>query len=292
MSEVTFTVGGHFENRKGPYEVVSVSGDRMVIRWDTGEQIETDIKGQRRVLRNMEREFQRSTGSPRKVCVPGFYGTLFTGMAETDFSEDVTGTHWRSREQLGGAVARLVAAPFPVDSWSIYHRPEVHWADRTRYPTRDAWLQAKLAAVASSTGLWAGFYVERSNKPDDDRSDWDRFINWLGTGGESVLAATVKEYGLVIRDRKVDTSGAFPGLIAAEDGRWHHRQHDGRLEPVPSLTEFLSGISRDRWIDLLIVRELPKADVLALGATLATDMGRLFTALLPLLEGSTAKTVR
>ena len=38
--DVQFEVGSQHENRKGPYEVMSITGDRMVIRWATGAEID------------------------------------------------------------------------------------------------------------------------------------------------------------------------------------------------------------------------------------------------------------
>mgnify|MGYP007086454076 CR=1 FL=1 len=53
-----FSVGRRYKNRKGVYEVVSICGDEMVIRWDTGEQIATSINLQVKILQNMEKKPQ------------------------------------------------------------------------------------------------------------------------------------------------------------------------------------------------------------------------------------------
>ena len=188
-----FEVGGRNENRKGPYEVLEIRGDMMRIRWDTGEEIQTDVKGQLKVLRNMEREFEASTRGPTRR-VPRCYGELFTGMTESDFSRDVTGTHWRAREQLGGAVVKHIASSFPMNSWAIYKRAQVHWASRDRYPKHDAWFQAKFAASVNEERMWAGFYVERSSESDDPSEDWDNFLAWLeASDSENTLAGIMRE---------------------------------------------------------------------------------------------------
>jgi hypothetical protein len=286
VSKANFKVGERYENRKGAYEVISIAGDRMVIKWDTGEPIETDVKGQHRVLQNMEQEFQLANVKPGSRHVPKYYGELFKGMQDSDFQDDVTGTHWRSREQLGGAVAQFIDAPFPVDSWSIYHRPEVHWADRSRYPTKSAWLQAKFVTVASKRGLWAGLYVERSDKPEDDRSDWNRFLDWLINGGEVVLAQIAGERGLIIKDVSADPDSSFFGWIAHTEGQW--KLHRPNEEPIliPDLHSFLSGLRQDEWLDLVILKEFAKADAIAQGAAIAADIGRLYSALLPAYEAA------
>lgn len=279
-----FEIGGHYENRKGPYEVVSISRGRMRIRWDTGEEVETDIKGQLRVIRNMEREFEEAKASKR-ARVPPFYGEMFRGLQDSDFADDVTGTHWRSREQLGGAVAAHIAADFAVDSWSIYHRPEVHWADRTRYPQRDAWVQAKFAAVASAERIRAGLYVERSNEPDGDRDDWNRFIGWLRGGGEPLLAQIVSEHNLQLQDEKGDDEGCFPGVIVRRNDEWVHLLQ-GSENPVPDLCTCLESAGDDHWVDLLVKRDFPKDEAIVRGTEIATDIGTIFTALLPVYEAA------
>ena len=279
-----FEVGGQYENRKGPYEVVDISDDRMTIRWDSGETRETDIKGQLKVIRNMEREFEAAKDAKRGH-VPRFYGELFTGLKECDFSEDVAGTHWRSREQLGGAVASHVAADFAIDSWAIYHRPEVHWADRARYPKRDAWIQAKFAAVAGPQKLWVGFYVERSNEQEADRKDWNRFATWLREGGEDALAQIVADHDLGIRDQKGDKDGAFSGTITRENGCWIHAT-DGQSTSVASLAAFLDEVPNDRWLDLIIKHDFMKDSAIGRGAEIKTDIGKIFTALLPVYEAA------
>jgi hypothetical protein len=283
--QTEFVVGGRYENRKGPYEVVAIYGSMMTIRWDIGDQIETDIRGQLRVLRNMEREFQDAQSGSRQGHVPGFYGELFRGMQECDFSEDVTGTRWRSREQLGGAVAKCVAAQYPVDSWAIYHRPEVHWANRTRYTAKDAWFQAKFQAVAGSEGLRAGFYVERPDNPNDNRDDWNRFVSWLMNGGESILAKIVARYELRISD-ECGEDEPFCGWIGVGEHGWEHHCTDGSLVLIPQLHAFLSDLKQECWIDLIIQKNYKKTEALKLGPAIASEIGSILTALLPVYEAA------
>lgn len=51
-----FQLGERYENRKGPYTVIGLSGDKIRIRWDSGEEITDTIESQARILRNMERD--------------------------------------------------------------------------------------------------------------------------------------------------------------------------------------------------------------------------------------------
>lgn len=56
MSPVTFEVGKKYKNMKGCYEVVSVDGNAMRIRWDDGEEVDTTVIMQRRIIERMKRE--------------------------------------------------------------------------------------------------------------------------------------------------------------------------------------------------------------------------------------------
>ena len=51
-----FRVGERFENRKGTFTVISLSDDRIHIRWDTGEELTDSVASQARIFRNMRRE--------------------------------------------------------------------------------------------------------------------------------------------------------------------------------------------------------------------------------------------
>lgn len=287
-----FKVGGRYENRKGAYEVVSVQGPNMVIRWDSGETAETDLKGQLKVIQNMEREFREKIPGKSRGKVPSSYGELFAGLRDEDFSLDVTGTHWRSREQLGGAVARGIETTAPMNSWSIYKRAEVHWADWQKYPKESAWLQAKFAVFMVEGGLWTGFYVERSNKPEDSRADWNGMLGWIADGGDATLRQTVARHELCIENREFSDVGAFPGCIRSISDAWQLCRKDGTSVPVPSLSAFLDNLPKDKWVNLFIGKTIQKTEALALGAGIATLVAGIFTDLLPLYEAAIKHAVK
>jgi hypothetical protein len=53
---VRFLVGGRYANRRGEYEVLSISGDKLVIRYDDGVTQEVSISTQARIYQNMALE--------------------------------------------------------------------------------------------------------------------------------------------------------------------------------------------------------------------------------------------
>jgi hypothetical protein len=59
--DFTFEVGATYENMKGPYEVISIRRNDMVIRWDNGNEIATTVDLQKRIIERMafEKELQQ-----------------------------------------------------------------------------------------------------------------------------------------------------------------------------------------------------------------------------------------
>lgn len=54
--ELKFEVGGVYKNMKGPFEVVSIHRDDMVIRWGNGTEITTTVNLQKRIIERMAHE--------------------------------------------------------------------------------------------------------------------------------------------------------------------------------------------------------------------------------------------
>lgn len=56
ITDFKFTVDEQYENEKGMFTVVSIQKHDMVIRWQDGEEITTDIKLQGRIQKRKQRE--------------------------------------------------------------------------------------------------------------------------------------------------------------------------------------------------------------------------------------------
>jgi len=56
VSIVKFEVGEKYENMKGMYEVLSIEGNTMRIRWESGEEILTTVSLQTQIIMRMKRE--------------------------------------------------------------------------------------------------------------------------------------------------------------------------------------------------------------------------------------------
>jgi hypothetical protein len=62
MSIIKFEVGEKYENMKGVYEVLSVEGNAMRIRWESGEEIVTTVSLQRQIIIRMTQEQRNRKG--------------------------------------------------------------------------------------------------------------------------------------------------------------------------------------------------------------------------------------
>lgn len=68
MVDIEFAVGEKYENMKGSYEVLTIRGDAMRIRWDDGEEVMTTRTLQAQIIHRMqmEREAAEKTKKPKK----------------------------------------------------------------------------------------------------------------------------------------------------------------------------------------------------------------------------------
>lgn len=79
MNGIQFEVGQQYENTKGAFEVLTIEGEDMRIRWETGEEVATTVKMQRRINERMQREREqppiqiRALPAKRKTKTPTTY---------------------------------------------------------------------------------------------------------------------------------------------------------------------------------------------------------------------------
>ncbi len=282
-----FQVGGKYENRKGPFEVLSIAGDAMRVRWDSGEEADTEISFQTKILRNMERELAAPTSGKARRSSPVWFGENFTGLRVEDFSNDVTGTHWRSREQLGGAVTRLLLSTEPFNSWSIYKRPEVHWASIARYQTEHSRLLAKFFARLRTDDVFYGLYIERSDDPTKNRDDWMKFCRWMEQPGYCRwLHETLRVTNAVLtQPYEAPKDRAFDGSVSATDEHFVHESGTKtRTIAIDDFPAFIAALPEDKWLNFVIAKQIPRDAAIAEGAHIASVLANFFNVLLPVYE--------
>jgi hypothetical protein len=107
LEKIEFKVGEKYENEIGVFEVMSIKGERMVMQQETGAEIITDINLQRRIQERRlweklvrEKNVESAAAKSRRTA-KGRSGKIYEGLQSADFRNKISGTGWRSREQLG-----------------------------------------------------------------------------------------------------------------------------------------------------------------------------------------------
>ena len=288
MSEHRFSIGEIYENEKGAFKVLVIKGDKMLIEWDDGEQFKTDTAFQERVQVRMEKDANARTKG-KSGPKPAWMGRSFTGLLASDFKDDVTGTHWRSREQLGGAVTCLLNSKEPMNSWSIYRRPHLHWAAMGRYRLEPAWLLAKFFFMMREDCGVFGYFVERSSKDGDTRKDWIDFVNWMSADGHAAwLHAQLQKHDLAIFDPYPETDLEFNRSIVPLEKGWMIERSGSKNEDleISQLGGYLAALDGGKWVNLVIGKRVPADVLIAQGAGVATTIADCFNALMPVYENS------
>ncbi len=290
-----FEVGQKYENVKGVYEVLSVEDNNMTIQWETGEQTSTSVDLQRKIIERIqfekeEREAKKVPKAHRKgrKASGSKLGGQFKGFAESDFKATISGTKWRNRNCLGGAVTkRLVPDNLKFNSWAVSRKTAIHWQDINHHHWAGSRTQVKFFAQIDAKNLSYGFYIERGNQHDEDNLDWNALVTWLKTeNNETFLRKIVSEHDLRIDNK---SGKNITGRIDANDGQWNIKKQsdgDGSGEAVDSLAAFLGNIPVSARIDLQIYKKTAKAEILDKGEKIADDISALFGVLMPLYEAS------
>lgn len=289
--KIKFVVGNEYENRKGLYEVISLDSKKkkMVIRWKNGEEVESPIKLQKRIIRNMQFNKSLSEGqkdSKRKNSLPKKSGSKFAGLEANDFKNNVSGTTWRSRKGLGDAVSRLLYfKDHSFKSWAISRMPETQWADVDHRDKAHANTQAKFYAHISDTVLKYGFCIERSNKIDDPNHDWKKFVAWLELdGNEKKLNSICKssDLGIGISEQGFNDNVSKIEIETNKDA-WILKNEN---KEITSLYNYLNELPGNRWIELNVFKTLKKDNVISKQTMISEEIASVFEVLMPLYGAS------
>ena len=282
-SEIEFQVDEQYENEKGVFTVVSMERGEMVIRWENGEEIRTDIELQRRIIQRRQREAaQRAQAAADAAKPSGRKGKApFDGLHEGDFKTSASGTRWRSRQQLGGAVVRQMGTSgLKFNSWAVGNQSEMHIQDGEHRKQGTLESQAKFFVRLDKQFLQYGFRVSRQAAARGHVKDWKAVSEWLDIPeNDTMLRSLVLEEHLQVAtytDARIDM------LIAVEKG-WHKEGDPAKAEKiVSSLQDLVAPASDADLCELEIAAVVAKDDALAEGADVATKIAQLFTRLLPL----------
>jgi len=219
----------------------------------------------------------------------------FEGFLDTDFKEDVTGTHWRA--ELGHALRDLLNQEFtelfkssPIRGW-----PEVY----LYHEGHDViYKHAKFHIKLDGDSAQAGFYVERgfTDPHADDRPeaimdpswDWYAFRRALDSKAfRKVIVDAIEGQSIRVRvslESAPAVYGSAEGsLILDPDG-------EGKLTTWDALIGRLDSAGPRDWVDLYFYRVFSKSEALALGRSFVEEAMEVFAALRPVYEETTQLT--
>ena len=287
-AEIEFKIDGQYENEKGVFTVISMEKDQMVIRWENGEEIRTEIDLQRRIAERRIWEQQnrpakaKSAAKSQAATGPSAKKTIFGGFAPTDFKKSAAGTSWRSRRQLGAAIIRKIdTLRFKFNSWAFSHKAEMHVQDVKQRSHGVPDFQAKFFVRLDQQALYHGFSIARPASGDGESDDWTAFCNWLPLEKNEQMLRTIALKDN-LRCELVTTGG---GNLVADESGWQAGALSEQTEKQP-LSSFLEEVPDTEACGLEFFATTDKIDALAREHDIAADIARLFTQLLPLYQAA------
>jgi hypothetical protein len=291
LGKITFEIDGHYENEKGPFTVLSMNRDEMVIRWESGEQITTSLALQKRIAERRQWEKMKREAEALAAEKSGKSGSAgkkaeFTGFAFTDFKASAARTTWRSRNKLGEAVTKKIdTSRFNLNSWAFGHKPEMHVQDVKHHGHAQPDYQARFFVRVDSQSLHYGFRVACPAGADSGGTDWDACCDWLAQPENEQMVHTIAVEDKLTA-RNITGSGSDP-LVASDNG-WK-AEKGGKRSGEEALSVYLSGASESGPVDLELAATIEKSDAVAGGVEIADTIARLFTRLMPLYRAATAR---
>lgn len=291
-AKIEFLVDETYENEKGVFKVVSIHRDQMVIRWENGEEIRTDIELQKRIAERRQWEHYKRENEKAAAAKPSAASTAeanrktFAGFVPTDFKNTASGTKWRSRSQLGRAVASITGGDTPLkfNSWAYGHKPEMHVQDSEHRGEAAGDHQARFFVRLDSGTLTYGFRVARPDAPDKEQADWNAFCRWLAEPeNEKMVHTLAQEYNLAVTSPAYPLAGSLHPL--AEGWGVDSNQKPSAANGI-TLVQYLAEAPETGSFDVEVAAVMDKDEVLERGVDIAETIARLFTRLLPLYQAA------
>ena len=287
ISEIEFVVDEQYENEKGVFTVLSIQGNEMVIRWENGEEIKTDIELQRNIQarRQWEQEQKEKEAKAAKAG-SGKHGTgaaNFSGLQISDFKTSASGTRWRGRNQLGGAVTQKIPdSRFEFNSWAYANKPEMHWLDIGHKKKQAPEKSARFFVRVDRQSMYFGFSITRPDVDEASSANWQAFSEWLTNENNDRLLQTVSD-----ENKLAISCGAGSRLLAlrSQNETWH--LDDGKKqEDVQSASVLVDRLPSSGAMTLEIARMINRDEAVASGKKIAEDIARLFSRLMPLYQAA------
>jgi len=295
-----FEVGRQYRNEHGAYTVVRIQESDMVIRYADGRTLVSPIALQARIwericeeeaLAAAEKSARASSRGRSRTSSRMRLGRDFQGLNEADFDQDVTGTSWRRRPELGGLLAGRLAALSgqPFESHAVYRRSEVYIALPQFFTPGDSFRSAKFFFSLNERETFHGFVIEKSNESMDSSWDWPRCIDALlhdkRLQAQVLVAMQASDLAWEIDTSVPQEDKAHTvRTVTASDETLRLRTEDGGATPLswPDFVALLEAVPSDQWCDLYLAARMAKARAIELGVELAQEVAAIYYALLPL----------
>lgn len=279
-----FVVDEQYENEKGIFTVLSIHRNEMVIRWESGEEIRTDIELQRNIQarrqwERLQKEKEAKAAKSGRKTSAAKAASGFKGFDEKDFKNSASGTRWRGRNQLGGAVTyKLPEDIFKFNSWAFANKPEMHWLDTDHQKRKSGENRAKFFVRLNPDAMFFGFSIGQP-VPDRDKSqNWDAFVQWLGRDdNEKKVHDIAKANELTVRSRNLPKSGA---IKPAKEGWKTENGNQGKT--FEKLPDYFDTLTAEDVVSIEIAKTISKKDALASGKEIISKILDVFSQLMPL----------
>jgi hypothetical protein len=285
-NQFEFVIDEKYENEKGIFTVLSIHKSEMVIQWESGEEMRTDIELQRNIQSRREWEKvqeEKDTKVAKSKPKAGAQKTGFEGFNESDFKNTASGTKWRGRNQLGGAVTKnLMESKFTMNSWAFANKPEMHWLDAAHQKRQSGDSRARFFVRLDPSALHIGFCIGKPMQEDAATKNWDNFVRWLTLDENAAVVHSVALANDMTITEK-NESGDYPITPVTEGWQAGEGEKKHAVGEFAGLIEKLSGGNSGM---LEIAKRMDKKDALARGEEVADEIAKLFSMLMPLYEGA------
>ena len=275
------------ENMNGAYTVLSISSTKMHIRYENGSQATVDIVIQARIWERIQdelafaqQEYERRT----KVNRPK---VSFSGLTESDFKDNVTGTNWRSREGLAGLVSKQLSdlSGKEYTSVAIYRRPQffVYPPQVPMFNQEEGVKLPKFVVQLNLEAVLYGFYIEKSDKYMESDWYWPRFLELLSeTQRQDNIERTMSEWKLnwILRfEERIDGTDNY---TLSTDTIISSFDEGTQFPKFSDFVAHLHGLSDQQWCNLFIAKTMGKQEGIVLQEKISRPISQTLNALVPL----------
>jgi hypothetical protein len=306
-----FEVGKQYRNRTGLYVVETIDGNSMKIRYvENGATLETSVNVQARIWENIQFEKQMARSEERRRQAQEARQALrrsgtrtreapvrpaFEGFQAGDFETKERGIAWAGRRDLGRLLAyemnRRSGEPF--EHFIVPYQSEVHVARGDRYDREARETNAAFFVSTSETAVSYGFHVGKPAGKVKPRWPWAMLLAALSAdeGLRNTLRSSMEQRGLSLVVFGTTTSYGQVGRVTVEEGGFVWRHEDPGQDVTREMTgkqlaDYLETITPEKRADIYVGQQVPKAEAIAAGAKIVTQILTVYEALLSLHDAS------